>query len=195
MGRLTVCGGSDGLPARNQKRRPGDFDIRPAGTCGKVSESSMSCFSSLLEATRPENGFDQSGKAPRGHLLIIELDVDFERITEIGNRFVQPFETSLRHRKARQQVRPFWCFNSAFMRQGGPEIPPRFLKCCSFKCTVTCQRQPTDQFLLVGKRSCLDEMVSDLPGALVDGTGIDQLDRPGDCGVQLLFAHSRDAGK
>src|SRR6266851_98798 len=38
-------------------------------------------------------------------------------------------------------------------------------------------------------------MVSDLPGALVDGTGIDQLDRIGHAGVQALFARSRAAGK
>src|ERR1700730_9954342 len=170
MGRLTVCGGSEGLPESNEKTRPGDSDIRPAGICGKVSEASMSCFRSLLEATRPENGFDQSGKAPRGHLLIIELDVDFERFTEIGNRFVQPFETSLRHRKARQQVSPFSCFNSAFMRQGGPEIPPRFLKCRSLKCALNRQRQPADQFPVVGERTGLEEMVSDLPGTLVDET-------------------------
>src|ERR1700730_6496028 len=162
MGRLTVCGGSDGLPARNQKRRPGDFDIRPAGTCGKVSEAAMSCLSSLLEATRPEKGFDQSGKAPRGHLLIIELDVDFERFTEIGNRFVQPFETSLRHRKARQQVSPFSCFNGTLMRQRGPETAPRFLKCCSLKCALTSQRQPAHQFPVVGERTGLEKMVSDL---------------------------------
>src|ERR1700687_2460216 len=163
MGRLTVCGGSEGLPESNEKTRPGDSDIQPAGICGKVSEASMSCFSSLLEATRPENGFDQSGKAPRGHLLIIELDVDFERFTEIGNRFVQPFETSLRHRKARQQVRPFWCFNSALMQHGRLEIGSRFLKCCSVKCALACQHEPTDQFLAVNERSGLEQMVSDLP--------------------------------
>ncbi len=38
-------------------------------------------------------------------------------------------------------------------------------------------------------------MVSDLPGALVDGTGIEPLDRLGDAGVQSLSAGGRDAGK
>src|SRR5260370_22424389 len=38
-------------------------------------------------------------------------------------------------------------------------------------------------------------MVSDLPGALVDGTGIEPLDRVGDAGVQSLLAWGRDAGK
>src|SRR5580704_9425053 len=37
-------------------------------------------------------------------------------------------------------------------------------------------------------------MVGDLPGALVDGAGINQLNPLGDCGVQLLFARIRDAG-
>ena len=47
----------------------------------------------------------------------------------------------------------------------------------------------------LGERSRLEEMVGDLAGALVDGTGIEPLDRVGDAGVQLLSARSRDAGK
>src|SRR5271167_1774566 len=38
-------------------------------------------------------------------------------------------------------------------------------------------------------------MVRNLPGAIVDETGIDVLDRVGDSRVQSLFARSRDAGK
>src|SRR6266849_3302593 len=35
-----------------------------------------------------------------------------------------------------------------------------------------CQRQPTDQCLPVSERTCLEEMVGDLPGALADGIGM-----------------------
>jgi hypothetical protein len=38
-------------------------------------------------------------------------------------------------------------------------------------------------------------MVNYLPGALVDGTGIDQIDRVGDSRVQALLAGSRDDAK
>jgi hypothetical protein len=38
-------------------------------------------------------------------------------------------------------------------------------------------------------------MVSDLRGALVDGTRIDQLDRIGESRMQALSACGRDAGK
>ena len=81
------------------------------------------------------------------------------------------------------------------MRQGGLETAPRFFKCRSLKCALACQRQPTDQSLVVSEGSCLEEMVSDLSGALVDGAGIEPLDRVGDVGVQSLLARSRDAGK
>ena len=43
-----------------------------------------------------------------------------------------------------------------------------------------------DQFLAVSERSSLEEMVSDLSGALFDGIGIEPLDRVGDAGMQLL---------
>jgi hypothetical protein len=49
--------------------------------------------------------------------------------------------------------------------------------------------------LLVSKRSCLDEMISDLSGALLDGLGIEPLNCVGDTGMQLLSARGRDAGK
>jgi hypothetical protein len=104
-------------------------------------------------------------------------------------------KTSLGHRKTRQQVSPFSHVNGAWMRQGGPETAPRFLECRSLKCALAYQRQPTDQFLTVSERSCLKEMVNDLPGALFDGTGTEPLDRIGDTGVQALFARGRDAGK
>jgi len=76
------------------------------------------------------------------------------------------------------------------MRKGGPETAPRFLECCSVECTFACQRQPTDHFLPLSERPCLEEMVSDLRGAFVGGTGIDQLDRPGDSRVQSLLARA-----
>ena len=38
-------------------------------------------------------------------------------------------------------------------------------------------------------------MVGDVAGALLDGIGIEPLDRVGDGGMQLLSAGSRDAGK
>ncbi len=81
------------------------------------------------------------------------------------------------------------------MRQGRLETPPRFLKCCSFKCALACQRQPTGQFLAVSERSCLEKMVSDVPGALFNGVRIEPLDRFGDARVEALSAWSRDAGK
>src|ERR1700686_364741 len=101
---------------------------------------------------------------------------------------VPMIKASLRHRKARQQVSPLSWVNRALMRQGRLEIPPRFLKCCSVKCALACQRQPTDQFLSVNERSCLEKMVSDLTGALVDRTGIDQLHPIGDSRVHSLLA-------
>ena len=48
--------------------------------------------------------------------------------------------------------------------------------------------------LAVPKVGGLDEMVSDLLRALVDGIGIKSLDRVGD-GVQLLSEQGRDASK
>ena len=161
----------------------------------KVGEPAMSCFDCFLEAASPEKSIGQLGKAPPDHLAITEIDVNFERFTEIGKCRVPLFKTSLGHRKARQQVSPFSWVNGALMRQGRPEIAPRFLKCCGLKCALACQRQLTDQFLLVSERSCLEQMVSDLSGALVDGTGIEPLDRVGDAGVQSLSARGRDAGK
>jgi hypothetical protein len=60
----------------------------------------------------------------------------------------------------------------------------------SLKCALARQGQPTNQptkqSLMVSERTCLEEMASDLPGALFDGTGIEALDRVGDAGVQSL---------
>src|SRR6266481_4863066 len=52
-----------------------------------------------------------------------------------------------------------------------------------------------NQSPVVSERSCLEEMVSDLPRALVEGIGIKPLGRVGDEGVQLLSPRGRDAGK
>ena len=175
----------------------GSEKTRPvsANVCLKVSEPATCCFGCFLEAASPDKGIGQLGKASPDHLSIAEIDVNFERFTEIGQRRVPSFKTSLGHRKARQQLSPLSWVNGALMRQGRLEIAPRFLKCRSLKCALACQRQPTDQFLSVNERSCLEKMISDLPGALVDGTGIEPLDRIGDARVQSLSARDRDAGK
>jgi hypothetical protein len=62
------------------------------------------------------------------------------------------------------------------------------------ECVPACKRQPTDESLALRERSCLEQMVSDLPRAL-DGTGIEPLDRVGDDGMQALSARGRDTGK
>ena len=155
----------------------------------------MSGFDGFLEATSRDEGIGQLGKAPPDHLPIIEIDVNFECFTEIGKHCVPSIKTALGHRKARQQVGPLSWFNGALMRQGGSETAPRFLECRSLKCALAGQRQLTDQSSAVGKRSCLEQMVCDLSGALVNGIGIEPLDRVGDSGVQLLSARGRDAGK
>src|SRR5271169_4513096 len=81
------------------------------------------------------------------------------------------------------------------MRQGGAETAPRCLKCNGFKCTLSGERQPTDQSPLVGERPGLEEMVRDVSGALVGNAGIELLDRIGDTGMQSLLARGRDARK
>src|SRR5260370_20516838 len=81
------------------------------------------------------------------------------------------------------------------MRQSGTETAPRFLECGSRKGVLAGQRQDLDQFTIIREGSCLEQMVSNLACALVDSTGIDQLDRVGDRGVQLLCARARDIGK
>src|SRR5580692_11130617 len=81
------------------------------------------------------------------------------------------------------------------MRPSGPETGPGLVTCCRLKCALVCRPQPADRCLPVSERSRLKKMVSDLPGALIDGTGIDQLDRVDDAGVQPLPAWGRDACK
>src|ERR1700737_2722577 len=81
------------------------------------------------------------------------------------------------------------------MRQGGEETAPRLLECNGLKRTFSGQLEPTHQFSGVCERSCLEQMVGDLPGALVGGAGREPLDRLGDDGVQSLLARSRDTGK
>ena len=83
-----------------------------------------------------------------------------------------------------RQASPLSWFNGALMRQGRQEILPRFLKCCSVKCALACQRQPADQFPVVGEGPCLEQMVRDVSGALVRGTTINSLDCVGYTGVQ-----------
>jgi Outer membrane efflux protein len=77
------------------------------------------------------------------------------------------FKASLGHRQARQQLSPFFCVDGALMRQGRLETAPRFLKCGGLESALAGHRQVTDQSPAVGKRTCLDKMVSDLPGALL----------------------------
>src|SRR5580704_1112112 len=135
MGRLVTCGLCEGLAEVSEKAHPIRADI-----CLKVSEPSPSCFGCFLEATSPDKGIGQLDKAFPDHLPISEIDVNFERFTQVDKCRVPSFKTSLGHRKARQQVSPFSQVNGALIRQGGPETAPRFLKCCSLECVLAGQR-------------------------------------------------------
>ena len=142
----------------------------------KVSQPATSHFDSLLDAAGKDQGIGGFGKALADHLAIAEAQVDFERFTQIGKCRVPSFKTSLGRREVRQQLRPSSWVDRALMRQGGLEIALRFFKCRSLKCGLTCEGQPTDQSLLVSEGFGLEEVVSDLPGAFVDGIGIEPLD-------------------
>src|SRR6202040_2789837 len=96
---------------------------------------------------------------------------------EMSKCHVPMIKTSLDLGKVRQQVSPLSRVNRTLMRQGRLETPPRFLKCCGFKCALAYQRQPADKSLLVSERSCLEKMVNDFPSALVDGGRIKTLYR------------------
>src|SRR5713226_6520867 len=81
------------------------------------------------------------------------------------------------------------------MQQGGTETAGRFLKCCAIQRTFACTCQVVDQSPLVSERSSFEQMVRDVSRALIDGIGIERLDRIGDGSVQPLLAWGRDAGK
>src|SRR5216683_4816361 len=81
------------------------------------------------------------------------------------------------------------------MRQGCQETAPRFRECNGLKCTLAGKLEPTHQSSGVCERSCLEQMVGDLPSALAGGAGREPLDRLGDDGMQSLLARSRDTGK
>jgi hypothetical protein len=101
-GRLIASGGCVGLPEGGEKVHPISANI-----CLKVSETSPSRFGCFLEATSPDKGIGQLDKAPPDHLPITEIDVKFERFTQIDKCRVPSFETSLSNRNARQQISPF----------------------------------------------------------------------------------------
>src|ERR1700682_1604998 len=183
VGRLIDSGRCKRLREDSEKTRPVSANL-----CRKVRKPAPCCFGCFLEAASPDRGGGQLGKASPDHRAIIEVYVNFEHFTQMGYRRVPLIKPSLGHRQARQQVSPLSWVNRALMRQGRLEIPPRFLKCCSFKCALACQRQPTDQFLSVNERSCLEKMISDLPGALFNGIRIEPLDRLGDARVHSLSA-------
>src|SRR6202167_6683167 len=74
-------------------------------------------------------------------------------------------------------------------------MTPRFFKRGSFKGVLACQRQIPKQSAAITERSCLEQMLCDLPGALVAETRIHPLDRVRDCRVHLFFVRTRDAGQ
>jgi hypothetical protein len=94
------------------------------------------------------------------------------------------FTTPLRNRKVRQQISPFPHANIFQMRQGGTETATGLFKCRGVKCTLACKRQMMDQSPPISERTRFEEMVRDVSGALVNGTGIEPLDRVGDAGMQ-----------
>jgi hypothetical protein len=103
--------GGVSLPEGDEKARPVSADLSL-----KVGESATSCFGCFLEAASPDKSIGQLGKALADLLPIIEIDENFERLTEIGKCRIPSFKTSLGDRKARQQVSPFSCFNRTLMR-------------------------------------------------------------------------------
>jgi hypothetical protein len=148
-GPFTDCGGCQGVPQGSGKTRPASANI-----CLAVSKPATSCYGRFLEPASPEKAIDQLGKAASHYLPTAELDVNFQRFTEIGKYRSPLLKTSLGHRKARQQVSPLRYVTGALMRHRGPETTPRFLKCCSsLKRTLACRRRPADRCLTVSKQS------------------------------------------
>src|SRR6266849_917819 len=60
---------------------------------------------------------------------------------------------------------------------------------------LACEREVAQSLLPVASGACPNEMVRDLRGALIDGSGIELLDRVADVCVQSLSTRGRDAGK
>src|ERR1039457_131886 len=81
------------------------------------------------------------------------------------------------------------------MRQCGSETAPRFFKCRRLECAFARERQITNQSAGISERSRLDEMVRNLAGGFVDGTGRELLDFLGDSRVQVLSTRRRNACK
>src|SRR5713101_6524411 len=135
-------------------------------------ESAICCFGCFLVAASPHKSSCQVGKGFTDHVQIAAIDVNFERLIEMGKCRVPLFKTLLSYRQARQQVSPLRSVNGAQMRKRRLETAARFAERRGFECVLACQRQPTDQCLPVSERTCLEEMVSDLPGALADGIGM-----------------------
>src|SRR5262249_53655532 len=73
----------------------------------EVRESATSRLYCFLQATSPDEDPDQLSTTPCDHPLIAESDINFQGLTEIGKRRVPSLTTSLRNRKAGQQVSSF----------------------------------------------------------------------------------------
>ena len=147
-GPFTDCGGGQGVPQGSGKTRPVSANI-----CLAVSKPATSCYGRFLEAASPEKAIDQLGKAASHYLPTTELDVNFQRFTEIGKYRSPSLKTALGHRKARQQVSSLRYVTGALMRQGGPEIAPRFRQRSSLKRAFACRRRPAAHCLTVSERS------------------------------------------
>ncbi len=181
ISRLIACGGSAGVREGSEKTHPVNANIGH-----KIGESATSCFGRFVEATSPNKSIGQLDKASSDHLAIIEVDVNFDDLTEMGKCRVPLIKTSLGPRKARQQVGPFPYANGGLTRQSRTEIGSCFLESCSPESILACKREIKDQPLGVRERPCLEKMVSDLPGALVNGIRIEPLDRFGDARMHSL---------
>src|SRR5579863_4024315 len=105
-------GGCQRLREDSAKTRPVSANLRL-----QIGKTAPCCFSCFVEAASPDRGGGQVHEASPNHRAIIEAYVNLERFTQMGYRRIPSVKPSLGHRKARQQLGPFPCFNSARMRQ------------------------------------------------------------------------------
>ena len=68
-----------------------------------------------MEATSSNKSIGRLDKASPDHLAIIEVDKNFDYLTEMGKCRAPLIKTPLGHRKARQQVSPLYGVNGALM--------------------------------------------------------------------------------
>src|SRR5271156_5055266 len=109
-----------------------------------MGESATTGFGCFLETAGPNKSIGQLAKASPYHRAIIEVNVNFDYFTEMGECRAPLIKTSLGHRKARQQVSPFPCTGGGLTRQGRTEIDPCLLESCSLESLLACKRQITD---------------------------------------------------